>query len=180
MPGRGRCAVHGPGSTVGTSDSVGTSRRCQSCLPFSQARRQPDRSWWPGRNAVGSSCGTVRKTGVSSLQFVCFEYHLSLDILSRMMDTSFFSFFAFFFFFFFLCLGCASLALRGVSAGSIRLPRRIRKRVTAKILNKINMKQKGNVTCLRINLFLDGLGETFGAGRKGRQGRAGVQSGTGL
>jgi hypothetical protein len=39
---------------------------------------------------------------------------------------------------------------------------------------------KGDVTCSRKGLVLGGRGETLGAGEKGRQGRAGVQSGTGL
>jgi len=42
--GRERCAVPGPGSSAGSSDSADTIRKCLSCLLFSRERRRSGRS----------------------------------------------------------------------------------------------------------------------------------------
>lgn len=84
MLGRARCAVRGPASIVGSFGSVGTSRRSQSCPPFSLVKRLPGRSWWPDRSVVESSFGTATKTGVLSLQCFCVDIVLAWCTLTRL------------------------------------------------------------------------------------------------
>lgn len=70
MPGRARCVVHDRGNSVGSSDTVDTIRKCQSCLLFSRVRRRPARSWRPDRIAIVSSCG-MEMLIWAALQSIC-------------------------------------------------------------------------------------------------------------
>lgn len=80
----------------------------------------------------------------------------------------------------FFCSGLRLLALRGFGGVMVSRAAFANESESQPVCHQKPTSTEGNVTCSRRGLSLGGRRETLGAGEKGKQGRAGVQSGTGL